>query len=120
MCSQKPVAHILTHYHSNILGAYHVSDIQKYTKFRPVLTLAQLQYIANLVSEDTDNPMAIEIKRVVVPMIAKVETGAISPAYKLSETHARKQDELSKRRAYESGEMTPEQESAYESDILGL
>ena len=96
-----------------------MSDIQKYTKFRPVLSLPLLTRIADLVSQ-SDHPQDIEIKRVVVPMIAKVETGAISPAYKLSETHAQKQDELSKRRAYESGEMTPEQEAAYESDILGL
>ena len=96
-----------------------MSDIQKYTKFRPVLTLEQLQYIAQLVDQYSDDPMAVSIKRVVVPMIAKVETGAISPAYKLSQTHQLKQEQLSRQRAYESGHMTPEQEAAYEAEILG-
>jgi hypothetical protein len=111
-------ANILTLSHHTNLGARSVSDIQKYTKFRPVLTLTQITRIADLVSQSTD-PTDISIKRVMVPMIAKVETGAISPAYLLSQTHQLKQEQLSRQRAYESGHMTPEQESAYEAEILG-
>lgn len=96
-----------------------MSDIQKYVKFRPVLTLAQLTRIAELVSQ-SDHPIDIELKRIVVPMIAKVEVGAISPAYKLSETHARKQSESTRRQRYENDEMTPEESASYESEILGL
>lgn len=102
-----------------------MSDIQKYTKFRPVLTLEQLQYIAHLCTNILDERdlyelrMKEQLRKVVVPMIAKVETGAISPAYKLSQTHQLKQEQLSRQRAYESGHMTPEQEAAYEAEILG-
>ena len=96
-----------------------MSDIQKYTKFRPVLTLSQLQHIAHSL-RDAEDEISQSIIRVVVPMIAKVEVGAISPAYKLSETHALKQEQLSRQRAYESGHMSPEQEAAYEAEILGL
>ena len=57
-------------------------------KFRPVFTLTQLQTIARMCQEHEAQMETTSILRVVVPMIAKVEVGAINPAYKLSETHA--------------------------------
>lgn len=90
-------------------------------KFRPVLTLEQMFYITELCkSAPSDNPLGQQVIRVLVPMIAKVEVGAINPAYKLSETHALKQQEYARRQAYENGHMTPQEEQAYETEILGL
>ena len=98
-------------------------------KFRPVLTLEQIRFIVYHLqtSPDTDisdkvynDEILQSIKRVLVPMIAKVEVGAINPAYKLSETHAIKQQESSERQRYERGEMSAEEEATYESKILGV
>lgn len=92
-------------------------------KFRPVLTLAQLQDIAQMArvhEANIDFPHATSILRVIVPMIAKVETGAISPAYKLSETHLIKQKEKSDADRYNAGLMTQDEEMEYEAKILGV
>ena len=88
-------------------------------KFRPVLTLEQLFHISEHM-RTLDDLVSKSIIRVVVPMIAKVEVGAISPAYKLSETHAIKQLEVARRRAYEEGIMSPAEEALFETEILGL
>ena len=88
-------------------------------KFRPVLTLSQLQHIAYLCKQD-ENSVTQGILKVVVPMIAKVEVGAINPAYKLSETHIQKQAEIAERQRYENNLMTPEEEARYEATIMGI
>lgn len=100
-------------------------------KFRPVFTLEQIQYISELCSIQPyhtttadpvllyDGVMRHSIRKVLVPLIAKVEVGAINPAYKLSETHALKQAESAERNRYENNLMTPSEEAIYESKILG-
>ena len=87
-------------------------------KFRPVLNLAQIKHITDLVSLD-DSYISQSIKKVMIPLIAKIEVGAINPAYKLSETHAIKMQESSERQRYENDLMSPEEQSAYELKILG-
>ena len=90
-------------------------------KFRPVLTLEQIHYITQIMQDQTDDsPLAKSVVRVLVPMIAKVEVGAINPAYKLSETHAIKQAESARRKLYEDGLMSPQEEALFEAEILGL
>lgn len=88
-------------------------------KFRPVLTLAQISNICAM-AKQFDSPESQSILKVLVPMIAKVEVGAISPAYKLSEIHAAKVSQKHDLDRYNSGAMTPEEEALYESNILGL
>ena len=90
-----------------------------YTKYRPAFTLTQLIRIADLVSQSTSDD-DIAIKRILIPLIAKVEIGAISPAYKLSEIHAAKQHDKSQRERYENDLMSPEESQSYESFILGV
>ena len=92
-------------------------------KFRPVLTLSQLRTIARMCQANEASslyPDATSILHVVVPMIAKVEVGAINPAYKLSETHALKTQETLMRTRYENGEMSAQEEADYEAKILGV
>lgn len=89
------------------------------TKFRPVLTLAQIKHIIQLTGI-TESPDDISVRKVLIPLVAKVEVGAISPAYKLSETHLIKQSEVAERQRYENNLMTQEEEAAYESKIMGL
>ena len=93
-------------------------------KFRPVLTLAQLRDIANMCREHEAQiesyPNASAILKVVVPMIAKVEVGAISPAYKLSETKILKDAEIAERQRYENNLMSAEEEAEYESKVMGI
>jgi hypothetical protein len=88
-------------------------------KFRPVLTLDQLRHIICLTGIKEDD-MDVSIRRVLIPLLAKIEVGAINPAYKLSETHAIKQQEVLDRTRYENGAMSPAEEAAYESKILGV
>ena len=96
------------------------------TKYRPSLTVSQIHYIISLVSknpaidETIDVTLSAEIKKIMIPLLAKVEVGAINPAYKLSETHAIKRFESGQRIAYESGTMSPEEEAEYEKNILGM
>lgn len=101
----------------------------KLTKFRPVLTLEQITYITALchaslnngnVSDVFDSDMSASVKKVLVPMIAKVEVGAINPAYKLSETQIIKNAERSERMRYENDLMSPEEVVEYENKLLGV
>jgi hypothetical protein len=103
-------------------------------KFRPVLTLEQIRHIVHLTKEDdiaTDfgeleptgthqKHQNVSIRRVLIPLLAKVEVGAINPAYKLSETHALKQETAKQRQRYENDEMSAEEAAKYESEVLGL
>lgn len=93
-------------------------------KFRPVLTLEQIQHIISLTERpenmnDEDVNLNKSLKRVLVPMIAKIETGAINPAYKLSETKIIKDAERLERERYENDLMSPEESAEYELKILG-
>lgn len=101
----------------------------KLTKFRPVLTLEQISYIAAICTVDMSDSQGAEtynrdlsmsIRKVLFPMIAKVEVGAINPAYKLSEIQVMKNQERAEQIRYESGEMSQEESDAYESKILGV
>jgi hypothetical protein len=67
-----------------------------------------------------ESELGKSVIKVLVPMIAKVEVGAISPAYTLSETHAIKSLESARRISYESGTMSPEDEAKYEAEIMGI
>lgn len=88
-------------------------------KFRPVLTLSQIQNICAL-AQDNGSPESHSILKALIPIIAKIEVGAISPAYKLSEIAQAKQIERSERERYENDLMTSEESEAYESKILGI
>ncbi len=94
-------------------------------KFRPALTVTQLVHILDLIhvadtqAAPTKIPSNESIKKILIPLLSKIEIGSITPAYKLSETHAIKQAEKSERERYENSEMTPEEESAYETKLLG-
>ena len=94
-------------------------------KFRPVITLAQITHIINLThTDDQMTGQNIEankdIRKILVPMVAKIEVGAISPAYKLSEIQIIKSQEKNERERYENGLMSSEEEMIYESKILGV
>lgn len=101
-----------------------MSDYKHMThKFRPVLTLEQIMHLSNLCRANEagqDQHLSLSCLKVLVPIVAKIEVGAINPAYKLSETHQLKLSESQRRKDYENGHMTPEQEQAYETEILGL
>lgn len=88
-------------------------------KFRPVLSLSQIRHITAILTSETDS-VSKSIIRVMVPMIAKIEVGAINPAYKLSEIHQAKQIEKSEAARYNNGEMSDSEESEYESKIMGI
>lgn len=88
-------------------------------KFRPVLTFEQITNICAL-CKSNPTPETASILKTLIPLVAKIEIGAINPAYKLSETHAIKQAESSERSKYENGLMNPEEELAYETKILGV
>jgi hypothetical protein len=89
-------------------------------KFRPVLTLEQIQYIISLCQcDDAGTTICHDIRKVLVPMVAKIEVGAINPAYKLSEINIQKQNESKERSRYENNEMSSEEESIYELKVLG-
>src|SRR4051812_25303218 len=49
-------------------------------KFRPVLTHAQLTRIVDL-SLEYDKEIDASLRKSIVPMLAKIEVGAINPAY---------------------------------------
>jgi len=88
-------------------------------KFRPVLTLAQIKHIVNLTGI-TESPEDISIRKVLIPILAKIEVGAINPAYKISEIQLIKNQEKSERERYENGLMSAQEEMDYESKILGV
>lgn len=88
------------------------------TKYRPLFTIEQMSHI--LSSMSGNDPIGKSVIKVLVPMLAKVEVGAINPAYKLSETHAAKLAEASERQRYENNLMSPEEEAEYESKVMGI
>ena len=94
-------------------------------KFRPVFTLEQIQYITHLCGPigttiEQDAEMEQSIRRVLIPMIAKIEVGAINPSYKLSEIHAAKMADAEQRKRYEEDRMSPEEMLEYENKLLGV
>lgn len=88
-------------------------------KFRPVLTSSQLTRISELVSQSS-NPTDVEIKKIIVPMLAKISVGAIAPSYSISPESEQKRLDIEMRSRYNDGLMTPEEESRYEREILGI
>jgi hypothetical protein len=107
---------------------------QSLLKFRPVLTLEQIKQIIYLTQEDDSfsdfaglDPDSVNtpeinksIRRVLIPLLAKIEVGAINPAYKLSEIHAVKMAESAERQRYENDLMSPEEMLVYENKLLGI
>lgn len=96
-------------------------------KFRPVFTEAQLRHLAVLCEYDllhsdlsVEDNLSLSIKRIIVPMISKIEVGAISPSHKLSEHAALKRFKAGQDEAYMNGTMTSEEEKEYEHNTLGL
>ena len=88
-------------------------------KFRPVLTAKQISDICGLCNAHESSETK-SILKVLVPILAKIEVGAINPAYKLSEIHQQKQTQKSEHDKYVSGSMTPEEESEYEARMMGI
>ena len=92
-------------------------------KFRPVLTISQLNYILDLTSHNPDKRDAgkdAELKKVIVPLLAKINVGAITPSYSISPETEKKKVDLELRARYNDGLMSPEEEAEYESKILGV
>jgi hypothetical protein len=97
-----------------------MAHIHALTKFRPVLTLEQIEYIIHSLRSNTDDAgRAKSVLKVLIPLVAKIEVGAINPAYRLSETYILKQAEKSERERYENDLMSPEEEAKYEAKIFG-
>jgi len=92
------------------------------TKYRPAFTASQLHTIVDLCRSEgvDDSPECKDIVKILVPLIAKIQVGAINPAYKLSEQAALNRFAQNQRAAYESGSMSPAEEAEYESSILGI
>jgi len=95
-----------------------MSSSRNFVKFRPVLTLEQIQFIISSMPGNHD--IGKSVIKVLVPMVAKIEVGAISPAYKLSETKILKDAEIAERQRYENNLMSPEEEAEYESKVMGI
>ena len=98
-------------------------------KFRPVLTQEQISYLATLchasltadnAKDFIDQRMSESIRRVFVPLLAKIDVGAISPAYVISPESVAKREAGEARYRYENDLMSPEESSEYESKILGV
>lgn len=91
------------------------------TKYRPALTYTQMEYIVSMCRcDDSQDVIASSILKILIPLMAKVEIGAINPAYKLSESHLIKQSQNLERQRYENDLMSPEEMIAYENKILGI
>ena len=88
-------------------------------KFRPQFTLPQIKHILALTGIN-ETPRDIEIRKILVPMVAKIEVGAINPSYKLSETKIIKDAERNERERYENDLKSQEEIVAYENKILGV
>ena len=98
-------------------------------KFRPVLTQEQITYITTLCRASLDGDNALKyvdpilsqsITRVLVPLLAKIDVGAISPAYVISPESEQKRMDGEARYRYENDLMSAEESEAYESKILGV
>lgn len=101
--------------------SYNLENPHPHTKYRPALTLTQMQYIINMcLTDDSQDTIASSIKKILVPLVAKVEIGAINPAYKLSETHLIRQSQNLERQRYENDLMSQEEMVAYENKLLGI
>lgn len=89
-----------------------------HTKYRPSFNMEQIQHIVSLTT--SSEPLDLQIRKVLIPLLSKIEIGAISPSYKLSDIHTQKVVRKAETLRYEQGLMTPEEESAYERDVLGF
>ena len=89
-----------------------------HTKYRPSFNMEQIQHIVSLTS--SEHPLNLQVRKVLIPLLSKIEIGAISPAYKLSDIHTQKVVRKAETLRYEQGLMTPQEESAYERDVLGF
>ena len=94
-------------------------------KFRPVLTISQIDYLIRMIREDTSEieeheNMNQSILRVLVPFQAKISIGAVSASYSISPESEKKKVDLELRARYNDGLMSPEEEAEYESKILGV
>jgi hypothetical protein len=87
-------------------------------KFRPVLTAEQIDHIIKCVSPES--PIGISIIKQLIPFQAKISIGAITPSYSISPESEKKRIDLEERARYNDGLMTPEEESRYEREILGI
>lgn len=90
-----------------------------HTKFRPALSLELIQHIVSQCS-DTQNHLDTVVRKILIPLIAKIEIGAISPSYKVSELAAERRVKNLQDKRYLEDMMTPEESAAYERDVLGL
>ncbi len=91
-------------------------------KYRPYLTLPQIEYILMRIADHQD-PEAIQIRLALQPLLFKASVGAVKGSYqptprkdlkdKLGFTY---QDEREAK--YLNGEMTPEEEAEYEASLM--
>lgn len=98
-------------------------------KFRPPLSPSQVETIVSLIlraqdrlpiCEDFDSNALNALKRIFVPLIAKIEVGAINPAYSISQRLEETRNAARETERYMKGEMTPEESLRFEANALGL
>ena len=88
-------------------------------KYRPAFTSAQLARMATLV-ELSDHLEDLQIKRIVVPLLAKISYGTASPAYTPLPANIAKIDAARELARYNNDEMSEDESSIYERDVLGF
>ena len=90
-----------------------------HTKYRPSFNLEQIQHILSYMN-DPSSPLDLQIRKVLIPLVSKIEIGAVNPAYKLSDIHTEKVLRKAETLRYENNLMSPEEEATYERDVLGF
>lgn len=93
-------------------------------KYRPAFTLEQLTHLASALQSDMDDPISKSIVRILTPLLAKISNQLIEPAYTLAPPKLPKSsptiDIDSPQYRYENDLMLPDEQSEYESKLLGL
>ena len=89
------------------------------SKYRPAFTLAHLARMRQL-TELSDHIEDMQIKRIIVPLLAKISMGVTAPAYTPSPENVAKQDAIRELARYNNDEMTQDESTSYERDVLGI
>lgn len=88
------------------------------SKYRPAFNAAQLTRLAQL-TELSDHITDLQIKRIVVPLLAKISMGVTAPAYTPTPENIAKMEANDKAYRFNNDLMSPEESAAYEIELLG-
>lgn len=105
---------------------YHPSG--QLVKYRPAFTLDQLTHISHAFQLDKENETSKSIVRILIPLLSKINSEIIEPAYKLAPPRIEKEiPKIVKKPTYHSDQyryendlMSVEEQNAYEAKILGI